>query len=187
MGVLDEARGRLEALGCRVEDVALDLTRADEAFETLRALAFARGFGPGLAALRGIAKDTLIWNVEQGLALDGPAIASAMLARSEVFRTVAQLLQRFDVLAAPSAQVAPFPVEQEWVTEINDEPMPTYIDWMRSCSRITVTVHPAVSVPAGLTPAGLPVGLQLVGRYGADRQLLEIAAAIMELAPGTLS
>jgi Asp-tRNA(Asn)/Glu-tRNA(Gln) amidotransferase A subunit family amidase len=44
-----------------------------------------------------------------------------------------------------------------------------------------VTVHPAVSVPAGLTPAGLPVGLQLVGRYGTDRRLLEIAAAIMEL------
>jgi hypothetical protein len=52
----------------------------------------------------------------------------------------------------------------------------------RSCSRITVTAHPAVSVPAGLTAAGLPVGLQLVGRYGADRRLLEIAAAIMELA-----
>jgi len=47
--------------------------------------------------------------------------------------------------------------------------------------RITVTAHPAVSVPAGLTAAGLPVGLQLVGRYGADRRLLEIAAAIMEL------
>jgi amidase len=68
------------------------------------------------------------------------------------------------------------------VTEINGEPMPTYIDWMRSCSRITVTAHPAVSVPARLTAAGLPVGLQLVGRYGADRQLLEIAAAIMDLA-----
>jgi amidase len=59
--------------------------------------------------------------------------------------------------------------------------MTTYIDWMRSCSRITVTAHPAVSVPAGRTAAGLPVGLQLVGRYGADRRLLEIAAAVMEL------
>jgi Asp-tRNAAsn/Glu-tRNAGln amidotransferase A subunit and related amidases len=85
------------------------------------------------------------------------------------------------VLALPTVQVVPFPVEQEWVTQINGEPMATYIDWMRSCSRITVTVHPAVSVPAGLTPAGLPVGLQLVGRYGADRRLLEIAAAIVEL------
>jgi amidase len=98
--------------------------------------------------------------------------------------------------------------------------MATYIDWMRSCSRITVSAHPAVSIPAGLTQprppelgpteprptasgpteprpteprptaAGLPVGLQLVGPYGADRRLLELAAAITELlgpvAPGPL-
>jgi amidase len=111
-------------------------------------------------------------------------------------------------------QVLPFPVEQEWVTEINGEPQATYIDWMRSCSRITVTLHPAITIPAGLAPApaappspapaglppapapagpalaipapgGLPVGLQLAGRYGDDRRLLEIAAAIMALAaPG---
>ena len=64
---------------------------------------------------------------------------------------------------------------------INGEPMATYIDWLRSCSRITVTGHPAVSVPAGLTGSGLPVGLQLAGRYGTDRRLLDIAAAVMEL------
>ena len=67
------------------------------------------------------------------------------------------------------------------MTQINGEPMATYIDWTRSCSRITVSAHPAVSVPAGLTPSGLPVGLQLVGRYGADRRLLEISAAITAL------
>ena len=85
------------------------------------------------------------------------------------------------MLALPTAQVVPFDMETEWVREINGEPMATYIDWMRSCSRITVSAHPAISVPAGLTPSGLPVGLQLVGPYGADRRLLQIAAAIMPL------
>jgi amidase len=78
--------------------------------------------------------------------------------------------------------VVPFPVEQEWVREINGRPMSTYIDWMRCCSRVTVSAHPAVSVPAGLTASGLPVGLQLVGPYGGDLRLLQIAAAIMALA-----
>jgi amidase len=177
LAVLHEARGRLEALGCDVEDVELDLTRADEAFETLRGLAFARGFGPSLEALRGVAKETLIWNVEQGLALDAAAIASAMVAKSEVFTTVAYLMQRFDVLAAPSAQVAPFPVEQEYPTTVAGVPMPHYLGWMRACSRITMSAHPVAAVPAGFTATGLPVGLQLVGRYRGDRRLLEHAAA----------
>jgi amidase len=177
LAVLEQARGRLAALGCHVEDVELNLSRADEAFETLRALAFARGFGPSLGALRGIAKDTLIWNIEQGLALDGPAIAGAMVARAEVFTVVASLMQRFDVLAAPSAQVVPFPVEQEYPTAVAGVAMPHYLGWMRACSRITVSAHPVAAVPAGFTPDGLPVGLQLVGRYRGDRRLLEHAAA----------
>jgi amidase len=175
--VLSEARGRWEALGCHVEDVELDLSGADEAFETLRGLAFARGFGPSLESLRGIAKDTLIWNVEQGLSLGAPAIGRAMVAKSEVFTAVAELLQRFDVLAAPASQVAPFPIEQEYPTEVAGVPMPHYLGWMRACSRITVSSHPVAAVPAGFTATGLPVGLQLVGRYRGDRQLLEHAAA----------
>lgn len=175
--VLDEARARLTALGCEVEDVELDLARADEAFETLRALAFARGFGPSLDALRPIAKDTLIWNVEQGLALGAQEIASAMLAKSEVFTMFTDLFQRFDVLAAPSAQVVPFPIDQEYPTEVSGVAMPHYLGWMRACSRITVCSHPVAAVPAGFTAGGLPVGLQLVGRFRGDRRLLEHAAA----------
>ena len=84
----------------------------------------------------------------------------------------------YEVLALPTVQVAAFPVEIEWVTEIDGQPQATYLDWMRSCSRITVTAHPSVSVPAGFTESGLPVGLQLVGAYGADLRLLAVAKAV---------
>ena len=90
-------------------------------------------------------------------------------------------MQRFmagyDVLALPVAQVAPFPVEVEWVREIEGVEMEHYVAWLRTCSRITVTGHPAISIPAGFTPGGLPVGLQLVGRFRQERRLLEIATA----------
>ena len=89
------------------------------------------------------------------------------------------------MLALPTVQVTPFPVEVEWVTEINGEPQATYIDWLRSCSRITVTAHPAISVPAGFTPSGMPVGLQFVGSYGADLRLLQIAQAFTDATPYT--
>jgi amidase len=90
---------------------------------------------------------------------------------------MAGLFQRFDLLVAPAAQVTPFGVEVEYPTEVAGVAMPHYLGWMRVCSRITVTAHPVAAVPAGFTNDGLPVGLQLVGRYRGDRRLLEHAAA----------
>jgi amidase len=217
-------RGSLEAAGCVVTDAAPALADADEVFQVLRAARMAAR-APLLRDHREQVKATLAWNIEKGLALTGEEIAVARDGQAEIFRRFAAFLADgpYDVLALPAVQVLPFPVEQEWVTEINGEPQATYIDWMRSCSRITVTLHPAITIPAGLAPApaappspapaglppapapaglppapapagsalaipapgGLPVGLQLAGRYGDDRRLLEIAAAIMALAaPG---
>jgi amidase len=166
-----------------VTDDAPGLSDADEVFQVLRAARMA-GMAPLLAEHRDQLKATLAWNIEKGIALTGEQIAAARIKQAEIFGRVKSFLAggQYDVLALPTAQVVPFPVEQEWVTEINGRPMSTYIDWMRSCSRVTVSAHPAISVPAGLTASGLPAGLQLVGPYGGDLRLLEIAAAIMALA-----
>ena len=177
LAVLDGARALLEALGCDVHDVDLDLRAADEAFETLRAVAFVRAFAPILPTLRTTAKATLLWNIAQGMSLDGPAVARAIAARSTVFATVAELLERFDLLASPAAQVVPFAVDLEYPPEVAGVAMPHYLGWMRVCSRITVSAHPVAAVPAGFTDSGLPVGMQFVGRYRDDRRLLEHAAA----------
>ena len=75
-------------------------------------------------------------------------------------------------------QVEPFPIEQEYAAEIDGVPMGSYIEWMRSNSRISVTGCPAISVPVGFSAAGLPVGLQLVTRPFGERALLEVAHAI---------
>jgi amidase len=64
-----------------------------------------------------------------------------------------------------------------YVTEIDGRALPTYIDWMRSCSDITVTGLPAISVPAGFIAEGLPVGLQIVGRHQSELSVLQLARA----------
>ena len=178
--VLEEHRGTLEAMGCTVEDVEPDLRGADEAFETLRALGYAQSFGALLERHGDQLKQTIAWNTRVGLSLTGEQVARALTLQAAAFHGMRQLLERYDALALPVSQVAPFPVDEEWVREIAGVAMGSYIEWMRSCSRISVTAHPAISVPASFTPDGLPVGLQLVGRYRGEISLLRLAAAFEE-------
>ena len=100
------------------------------------------------------------------------------VARADVHRTMATFFEDHDVIALPAAQVAPFPAEWEYPSEIDGVVMDDYLDWMTTCCVITATGCPAISIPAGFTAAGLPVGLQLVAPVGRDRRLLEIAAAM---------
>jgi amidase len=171
--VLDAQRETFTALGCEVEDVEPDLADADEAFDTLRAVLFAGAFGDIIDKV----KPDIASNARRGFALSAERIARALTLRGEIFTRMRVLLERFDVLAAPVTQVAPFGVETPWPRSIAGVEQETYTDWFRSCSRITVTAHPAVSVPAGFTPEGLPVGLQLVGRYRDEQGLLRVAGA----------
>jgi amidase len=180
-GVLEAQIARLEERGCIVEAAEPDLRAADEAFETLRALRFAGLYGHLLKTRKEL-KDTVVWNIERGLELTPLSISRALDLRTAVFRRMREFLERYDALAAPATQLLPFPVEREWVTEISGEPMEHYLAWMRSCSRITVTAHPALSLPAGFTGDGLPVGMQLVGRYRDEVGLLGIARAIEDAA-----
>jgi amidase len=86
-------------------------------------------------------------------------------------------LEEYEFLILPVSQVPPFPVETEWVRDINGTEMQTYVDWMATCYAITCTGLPAISVPCGFTPEGLPIGLQIVGRHHRDFEVLQLAYA----------
>lgn len=175
--VCDAVRGVFAQLGCTVEDAEPDFKDADEIFQTLRAWQFALGHEAHLRDHRDLLKDTVIWNTEQGQRLSGLDIAHAEAKRAALYERVRLFMDRYDFLMLPVSQVAPFPVEVRWVHEIAGVPMKTYIDWMGSCYSITLTGLPAASVPAGFTPEGLPVGLQIVGRHHHDFEVLQMAHA----------
>ena len=122
-------------------------------------------------------KHSLADNIRAGELLSGADVAEAYTRRTALAEAMRHFFADYDVLVLPVSQVPPFPADHEYPTQINGAPMESYLDWMRSAYFITVTGCPAISVPAGTTPDGLPVGVQIVAPHGADRRLLEVAAA----------
>ncbi len=175
--VLESQRQIFTDLGIELVEAEPDLSDADEVFEVFRAWDYEIGHGAELDTRRDELKDTVIWNIEQGRALTGLQLGRAARLRSELYRSVDRFFRDYDFLLAPVSQLPPFPANTPYPTDVAGKPMSTYLEWMRSCSRITVTAHPAISVPAGFTPEGLPVGLQIVGRARDDWGVLQLAHA----------
>lgn len=175
--VLDERRGDFDSLGCIVDDADPDFTGADEAFKTWRAWYYELAFGDLLDDNRGKLKSTVVSEIEAGRRLGGPELGEAERRRTELYHRMRAFMERYEFLILPVTQVPPFDVEQRYVTEIDGVELETYIDWMRSCYYVTATGLPAISVPCGFTPEGLPVGVQIVGRYRDDLGVLQLARA----------
>lgn len=164
-------------LGAVVEEDCPDLTGADEVFGILRAWLFDATFGDLVRRSPELVKETIRWNAAAGAALTGADVGRAEVAHTKLFEAVVDFFERYDVLLAPTTQVLPFPVELEYPTSVAGVEFDDYLGWMRSCTLISATGCPALSVPGGFTPDGLPVGLQVVGPPRADRRVLEVGHA----------
>lgn len=177
VAAIEACRPTFEALGCVVEDADPELGGADEVFKTWRAWQYELAYGELLDAHRDQLKETVIWNIEAGRRLTGPQLARAERLRAALYENMRRFMERYEFLICPVSQVPPFDVTQPYVTEIDGTRLETYIDWMRSCYYISATAHPAASVPCGFTPEGLPVGVQIVGRYRDELGVLQLARA----------
>ncbi len=175
--VLAPAREILAGLGGTVTDATPDLSGADELFRTFRAFAFATFRHDLLTAAPDQIGPNVTWNIQRGLELTTGDLSRATVLRAGLAERISSFFADVDVLACPVSQVAPFDVSLDWVHEINGRPLDTYLDWMASCYLISATGLPAISVPAGFTADGRPVGLQLVGRRRGDWDLLAVARA----------
>jgi amidase len=179
--VVEDAGAALTGAGARVESAYPDLAEADDTFRTLRAWLFQAAFGTLLAEHPDSFKPSLADNIQAGAGLSGADVARAYEQRTALSERMRLFFGSYDVLVLPTSQVPPFPADQEFPRDINGQPMATYLDWMRSAYVITVTGCPAISLPAGKTADGLPIGVQVVAPFGADRRLLEVAAAFEQL------
>jgi amidase len=175
--VVDAHRKTFESLGCIVEQAEPDFANAELAFRVLRAWNSANTYGARLHEHPDAFKDTLKGEIEEGLRLTGADVAHADTAHGQFWRGFQAFLTKYDYFVLPTTQLPPFDINTPYPTEIAGVKFTNYIDWMKSCWYISATGNPAASVPAGFTPEGLPVGIQIVARYHEDFSVLQMAHA----------
>ncbi len=183
-GILDLCESALEVFaeaGCEVEPISAPFSRDAlwQSWTVLRSWAVSVGLAPLMAdpKTRAQLKDTAIWEAERGMALSAAEVQAASEIRSDWFRAAAGLFERYDALAAPTAQVWPFAVDMAYPTEIAGQGMDTYHRWMEVMIPASLIGLPALAVPAGFGPRGLPMGMQIIGRHGDDQGMLTLAHA----------
>jgi amidase len=184
--VVNSQRRVFESLGCVVEEAEPDFSGAEEVFQTLRSwqmyLTLTALPGGDVRKHRELVKDSVLWELDRGEKRTSAEIGSAELKRTELHHRVRHFMERYEFFVLPVSQVPPFDVSQPYPTEIAGVKMATYIDWMKSCYYISLVGNPAMSVPCGFTSNGLPVGIQIVGRYHDDWGLLQMGHAFEQAA-----
>lgn len=183
-GVLDLCRsalGAFEAIGCVVGEAELDFPRERiwDSFVKLRGWTTGGALRPLYAdpAKRGRLKPEAVWEVETAMKLSGDEVFAASLARSDLYRAVRRLFEHFDCLVLPTAQVFPFDAKVHWPEEVNGVRMDSYHRWMEVVALPTLCGLPTIAMSAGFDPRGLPMGLQIIGRWRDDLGVLQVAHA----------
>jgi len=180
-GLLDigeQALTHFNTMGCTVEAIVpnFDLEQLWRAWIDLRSFTFAGSNAVHYRSpeKRALLKPEAVWEIERGLKLTGPEVFEATRVRSAWYQELNRLFQQFDFLAMPGTQVQPFVAEQHWPAEIAGRKMDTYHRWMEAVVPVAMGGLPTLSVPAGFSDAGLPVGMQLIGPLQADFEVLQM-------------
>ena len=175
--VLEAQRNVFEDLGCIVEDACPDFGKVDEIFLTLRTWASWTIYRDLLAQHRSQFKPDAIWDIESGSRLTGEDVGRALMQQGQLLDRMRAFQEKYEFLICAVNQVPPFDASEPWPRSIEGVEMENYIAWMKTAYWISTTCRPAISVPAGFTDDGLPVGIQIVGRYRDDLNVLKAGHA----------
>ena len=181
--VAEGATRVFRSLGARVEAACCDFSEVEEIVRSSRGLSMVALHADKLPRWKAEMQAGLVWNIEQGLTLTPSDVARGERARTALWHRVRTFMEGYDLLILPTTAVTPFPVEQPYPTHLEGKPLDNYIQWAYLTYGVTVTGLPAISVPCGFTRAGLPVGLQIVGRRRQETAVLRAAAAFEAAAP----
>lgn len=172
-----EKTALFRAVLARGDDATPDCTGADRAFEVLRAIGMVAAHQDKCRDHPGQVGPNIRANVEEGLRYTAVDVADAMTAQTVLYRRWQEFFAEYDVVITPAITISPRPWTELYPSEIDGRPTRTYFHWLALSYAVTLAGHPAVALPCGLDGQGMPFGLQIVGRRGADRHVLAVAAA----------
>jgi amidase len=175
--VLSASRSVFDTIGCRVDDASPDLTDAEDVFLTLRRKRSFVNLGSLLWTDRRRMKPEAVEEIERGAAITPADVKRAEAKHKKLLSRVGKFFETYRFLVCAVNQVPPFDAMLDWPREIDGVGMEHYAAWMKSAYWISTTLGPAISVPAGFTAGGLPVGVQIAGRRGDDLGVLQLANA----------
>jgi aspartyl-tRNA(Asn)/glutamyl-tRNA(Gln) amidotransferase subunit A len=184
--VVEAGARTFEALGCIVEEVTPGFAETHTLIRKLWSIHIAGNRAHHLPLWREQMDPGLLACIEEGAQYSAIEYVQARLEKLAFWDTVRPLFERYDLLLTPVTSVAAFPVGR-----LNPEGYPQHrwdwFPWASFSYPFNLTGQPAASAPAGFTPAGLPVGLQIVGRRFADLTVLQASAAFEAARPWATS
>jgi amidase len=169
------AAERFEELGATVEEAHPDFTGLHECFITLRVYDFFMKKAALLRDHRDLLKPEVVWNIEKGYKIDFNELERAETMRIALAERYLAFFDRYDLLLTPATVVAPYPIENRYVAEVNGHKFANYVEWLAIAYAITVSCGTALSLPCGFTRENLPVGLQIAGPPRSEARILAAA------------
>ncbi len=179
--ICKKAAMNFEQQGVIVEETDPDLENVIETFWTLRCNLFATMMKEMAEQNPTKMMPELLGNIREGLNISSNEVREAELARGKIFNSMVGFFEEYDLLLAPSTVVSPFPVENRFVESCEGHKFNKYVDWLGIAFLATLASCPAISLPAGTTSNGLPVGVQLIGPNMGEGSVLSAAQFLEDL------
>ncbi|AUT47660.1 amidase [Achromobacter sp. AONIH1] len=166
------------------DPVDIDFGDAHRCFDILRAEAFVAGMRDAYEKDPASLGPNPRANFEMGAAMSLKDCAWAQAEQTRLIKRFQRVYEDYDLIFTPTTPVSPFPWTQLYAQAINGRPQENYYRWLALTYVITLTTHPALTLPCGRDGHGMPFGLQIVGRFRGDREVLAAALGMEQAFSG---
>lgn len=176
--------GLFRSLFASAADASPDCSEADHAFAVLRATVVLGTFGYLARQHADQIGPNIRANIEEGEGYSAQDVSDALVAQTVLHRRWQAFFEEFDVLITPTITISPRPWTELYPAQIDGVATKSYFHWLAMAYAVTLVGHPAISIPVGVDPAGMPFGLQIVGPRGGDEFVLNVAEALSDVFAG---